>query len=59
MHEVKVVTDPATQKARGFAFVQFMSAIDAAKALDKLNGTTIGKSGQYQPLVHAERRMQG
>eukprot|EP00041_Stephanoeca_diplocostata_P025983 m.692617 g.692617 ORF g.692617 m.692617 type:complete len:989 (+) comp22866_c0_seq1:172-3138(+) len=36
--EVKLVTDKDTKKFRGFAFVQYKSPTDAAKAIPKLNG---------------------
>lgn len=36
--EVKLVSDKDTKKFRGFAFVQYKSPSDAAKAISKLNG---------------------
>lgn len=40
--EVNLIVDRATQRPRGFAFVTMQSEADAAKAVDQLNGQTVG-----------------
>lgn len=39
--QVKIVTDRATGKSRGFGFVEFASEDQARKALEKMNGHDI------------------
>lgn len=40
--EVNLVTDRATGRPRGFAFVTMSTAEEAQKAIDALNGTEMG-----------------
>ena len=40
--DVYLPTDRATGKPRGFAFVQFSSDDEAARAIEQLNGTELG-----------------
>jgi len=52
MTEVKVVTDRATGRPRGFGFVEFSSNDDADKAIKSLNG----KMFQDREMVVNEAR---
>ncbi|MHB8883277.1 MAG: RNA recognition motif domain-containing protein [Thermodesulfovibrionales bacterium] len=40
---VKVITDPATGRSKGFGFVEMTSDEDADKAIAALNGTSLGE----------------
>ena len=40
---VNLITDRMTGRSRGFAFVEMAEASDAQKAIDTLNGKTVGE----------------
>ena len=40
---VNLVTDRMTGRSRGFAFVEMAEASDAQRAIDELNGKTLGR----------------
>ena len=40
---VNLVTDRMTGRSRGFAFVEMAEASDAQRAIDELNGRTVGQ----------------
>ena len=40
---VNLITDRMTGRSRGFAFVEMAQASDAQKAIDTLNGKTVGE----------------
>jgi RNA recognition motif-containing protein len=40
---VNLITDRMTGRSRGFAFVEMAEASDAQKAIDDLNGKTVGE----------------
>ena len=41
VERVEIVTDKNTRYSRGFAFVEMLSDVEAAKAIAGLNGTTV------------------
>jgi len=51
---VKIITDPATGRSRGFGFVEMSSDEDATKAIETLNGQKL----QERALVVSEARPQ-
>lgn len=51
---VKIITDPATGRSRGFGFVEMTSDEDAAKAIETLNGQKL----MERALVVSEARPQ-
>ena len=40
---VNLITDRMTGRSRGFAFVEMAEASDAQRAIDELNGKTVGQ----------------
>ena len=40
---VNLITDRMTGRSRGFAFVEMAEASDAQRAIDELNGRTVGQ----------------
>jgi RNA recognition motif-containing protein len=42
VEDVAIITDRATGKARGFAFVQMANAEEAARAVEALHGSSFG-----------------
>ena len=55
VESVKVVTDSATGRSRGFAFVEMQSPEDAQAAIDQLNG----KEFEGRNLTVSEARSKG
>jgi len=53
--EAKIITEPSTQRSRGFAFVTMQSPEDAQKAAEALNGVDF----QGRALTVNEARPQG
>lgn len=54
IESVKLITDPATGRQRGFGFVEMAEAPDAAKAIAELNG----KSFMERALAVSEAKPQ-
>jgi cold-inducible RNA-binding protein len=54
IESVKLISDPATGRQRGFGFVEMASAPDAAKAIAELNG----KSFMERALAVSEAKPQ-
>ncbi len=57
--ETKVVTDRATSRPRGFAFVTMASPEDAQKAIDALNGKALGGRALNVNIAHPREERSG
>ncbi|MEJ2183439.1 MAG: RNA-binding protein [Nitrospirota bacterium] len=63
VQSVKVVTDPATGRSRGFGFVEMGSEEEAQRAMQELDGTTFMNRAllvkEARPQAERERRGRG
>lgn len=57
---VKIITDKFTGRSKGFGFVEMENDADAQKAIDELNGATVGGRAivvnKSEPKPEGERR---
>ena len=56
INDAKVITDRDTGRSRGFGFVTFEDADDAATAIDKMNGTELDGRSLNVNVAQDKRR---